>query len=221
MPRYENNSLESHEQVVHNSIVFTEARYQEMLINVQQAALLVVDVQEKLTPSIKHSQTLLANCRWLMEFAKEITIPILVSEHYAKGLGQTVAPLRELVGDDSIIEKVHFSCAAEPECMTRINSLQRQQIILIGIETHVCILQTAILLVAQGKDVFVVADAVGSRKTDDHLLGLQRMRSAGVQVVSKEMVFFESLVKAGTDQFRQLSQRFMKNQTDDIDIIYF
>lgn len=183
-----------------------------MLINVQQAALLVVDVQEKLTPLIEHSSNLVANCRWLMEFAKAVEIPILVSEHYAKGLGSTVAPLRELVDADSIIEKVHFSCAAEPDCMTRINALQRQQLILIGIETHVCILQTAILLKAQGKDVFVVADAVGSRKENDHLLGLQRMRSADVQIVSKEMVFFECLVKAGTDQFRQLNQRFMKEQ---------
>lgn len=181
-----------------------------MLINAHQAALLVVDIQEKLTPHIAQQETLIANCHWLMSFAKEIQIPTLVSEHYAKGLGVTVAQLRDLVTSNDIIEKVHFSCAAEQACMDRIDALGKQQIIIVGIETHVCVLQTAIPLVEQGKEVFVVADAVSARSREDHQLGLQRMRAAGVQVVTKEMIFFESLVKAGTDQFRELSKRFMK-----------
>jgi nicotinamidase-related amidase len=108
------------------------------------------------------------------------------------------------------MEKVHFSCAAEPACMDRINAGGREQIILTGAEAHVCVLQTALGLLAAGKQVFVVADCIGSRHPRDLELALGRMGAEGVRIVSREMVVFEWLHRAGTEVFREISREFLR-----------
>ena len=181
-----------------------------MLIDPQNSCLLVVDVQQRLVPAIHEGQRVVDNTAWLMEIASELSIPTLVSEQYPKGLGPTVDRLLELTTPEAVVEKLHFSCAASPEARERIDALDRQQVVITGIEAHVCVLQTALGLVAAGRPVFVVADAVSSRRAQDAELGLARMRADGVRVVSREMVAFEWLQQAGTDTFRSISRRFLR-----------
>jgi len=108
------------------------------------------------------------------------------------------------------MEKLHFSCAAERDCMRRIDALGREQIVVIGAEAHVCVLQTVLDLRAVGKEIYLVADAVSSRSPRDVELALERMRAEGVRVVSREMVAFEWLHQAGTDRFREISREFLR-----------
>ena len=181
-----------------------------MLINAEKSCLLLVDVQEKLAPMVHQAQTMIDNCLWLLKLAREVDIPLLVTEQYPRGLGQTLSSLKSMMIEEDAIDKVHFSCAADGSCMSRLDDLGRSQVIIAGIETHVCILQTAIELVERGKQVFVVVDAVSARGDLDHQTGLARMRSHGIELVTKEMVFFEWLRQAGTPRFKVLSQAFMK-----------
>ena len=106
--------------------------------------------------------------------------------------------------------KTHFSCAAERDCMRRIDAIGREQIVVIGAEAHVCVLQTTLDLRAAGKEVYLVADAVSSRSPRDVELALERMRADGVRIVSREMVVFEWLHQSGDDRFRAISREFLR-----------
>jgi nicotinamidase-related amidase len=181
-----------------------------MLLKADKCCLLMVDVQERLVPAIHEHEQLVANCAWLIGVADAVNVPVLVSEQYPRGLGPTVRPLKELVPQDNIIEKVHFSCGASPDCLERINDISGGQVVVAGIEAHVCVLQTALDLVDSGKDVFVVADAVSSRDPRDAELAIERMREAGVKVITREMALFEWAHKAGTQHFKALSNQFLK-----------
>ena len=178
-----------------------------MLMKADDAYLLVVDVQEKLTPLIHNHEMLLNNCRWLMTYANEMAIPIVVSEQYPKGLGRTVPQLAELAPQATVLEKMHFSCAADKQCLKQLNSLGKSQVIIVGIEAHVCVLQTAMQLAEANHDVFVVTDAVSSRHVHDIDIAFKRMQHSGIHLVTREMVFFECLHKAGTEQFKSMSRR--------------
>jgi nicotinamidase-related amidase len=118
--------------------------------------------------------------------------------------------LRQLAPEAPALEKQHFSCVAAG-CLSEA-LLQKSQFILCGMETHVCVLQTALDLLALGKQVFVVADATGSRKPLDHQLGIERMRADGVVIVSREMVLFELLEQAAGPHFKDMSQRYLQNR---------
>ncbi len=182
-----------------------------MLLTAKDSCLLVIDVQEKLIPFIHESEALIANCRWMMQVAQQLNIPILISEQYPKGLGNTVADLRDLVHDEKhFMEKLHFSCTENAKCLAKIRATKRKQVVLIGIETHVCVLQTAIGLKEQNKEVFVVADAVGNRHPYDATLAIERMRALGIQIISKEMALFEWAYQAGTETFKHLSREFLR-----------
>lgn len=181
-----------------------------MLIECAESCLLVVDIQERLLPAIHEGERVIENTAWLMQIAQELEVPLLVSEQYPKGLGHTVPALQSLTPQGALVEKIHFSCAASPACRERLDALDRKQVVVTGVEAHVCVLQTALGLVSAGQEVFVVADAVSSRRPADATLGLERMRAAGVQIVSREMVAFEWLHRAGTEQFREISRRFLR-----------
>ncbi|MCP5159680.1 MAG: hydrolase [Gammaproteobacteria bacterium] len=181
-----------------------------MLIRAETSCLLVVDFQERLMPAIHNADSVVANGAWLVQIAQRLKIPVLVSEQYPKGLGPTVAAIRDWLPAAAFMEKMHFSCAAELDCMRRIDALGRQQIIVIGAEAHVCVLQTALDLQGAGKAIYLVADAVSSRSPRDVELAVERMRAEGVQVVSREMVAFEWLHRSGTDNFREISREFLR-----------
>lgn len=179
-----------------------------MLIDKQQALLLVIDVQEKLVPAILDAEGLQQRLRWLIGACRDLTLPIVFSEQYPRGLGHTLDALRQQAPEAPVVEKQHFSCV-RADCLDTA-MLGRQQFVLCGMESHVCVLQTAMDLLGLDKEVFVVADAIGSRHGLDHQLALDRLRSAGAQIVSREMVLFELLEQAGSDAFRQASKNYLQ-----------
>jgi nicotinamidase-related amidase len=180
-----------------------------MLMNKDESCLVLVDVQEKFIPVIHEQQLLVANCQWLLKLAKELAVPTIASEQYPKGIGPTIPPLKALISPENFVIKAAFSCTTDAECQTKINASNKAQIILAGIEAHVCILQTAFGLKEQGKQVFVVADAISSRDRKDKELAIARMQTAGINIVSKEMVFFEWLHTSAHPRFKELSKKFI------------
>ncbi len=181
-----------------------------MLLRAERSALLVVDVQARLVPAISEGERVIANCAWLIGVARELDVPVRVSEQYPKGIGPTVEEVRRLVEDAEVLEKTHFSCGAEPDCREALLELGREQIVVCGVEAHVCVLQTVLDLLELDKRVFVVADAVSSRRPADAECALRRMRQGGAEIVTREMVAFEWLHKAATDRFRKISREFLK-----------
>ncbi len=181
-----------------------------MLISRQNSCLLIVDIQEKLHPVILDSQKLIENSLWLVEIAQQLSVPVLVSEQYPKGLGHTHGAFIERIEQQHVMHKLHFSCTKDASCLAQIKSSAVQQIIIVGMEAHVCVLQTVLGLLSEGKDVFVVADAVSSRTAENKALALQRMQQCGAHIVSREMVAYEWLEKAGDDEFRQISRNYLR-----------
>lgn len=177
-----------------------------MKISAELSALLIVDVQEKLVGAMHEPDQMIANCDRLGEAALALDVPILVSEQYPQGLGPTVNALSRLAGSAGPVAKVHFSCFADDEYRERYALLARTQPIIVGIEAHVCVLQTALDLVGKGQTPIVVADAITSRVEASKSLALDRLRANGVEVVSAEMVIFEWLHTAQNPAFRAVSK---------------
>jgi nicotinamidase-related amidase len=185
-----------------------------MLLKQESSCLILIDVQEKLTPHIHNSQALVNQCQWILNLAHDLKIPRITSEQYPSGLKSTVNELLELVKQDPIIEKTTFSAYQDPKFKMALEDISRQQIVLIGIETHVCVLQTAIDMINADYEVFVIIDAVGSRYPLDHKYGLKRMKQANVQLVTSEMVFFEWIGQAGTTEFKTLSKKYLQGKKE-------
>jgi nicotinamidase-related amidase len=183
-----------------------------MLLDKEKSCLVVMDVQEKLTPKVINAKNMLGRCEWLMRLASELDVPVLVCEQYPKGLGYTIEPLRSLLPMHVLIEKESFSAFRDLHFQQELIKLHRKQIILVGIETHVCILQTALDLIDDGYKVFVVLDAISARHLQDHHTALERMQKAGVELITSEMVFYEWIKQAGTPVFKALNQAFMKSE---------
>lgn len=180
-----------------------------MLMKADDSALLVVDMQGKLLTLVDDWQRILDNVMWLTQVAQKIGVPVMVSEQYPKGLGRTQPDLAALFPPGAVAEKNHFSCVAA-DCLSGLAGAERRQVVVCGIESHVCVMQTALDLRAQGNDVFVVADAVSSRNPDDKRHALERMRQHGIEIVTREMACFEWLRQAGTDLFRDISKNFLR-----------
>lgn len=179
-----------------------------MLMDRARAHLLVIDVQEKLAPHIARGTTVAANCLRLVGCARRLGVPVTITEQYSKGLGPTLGSLIEAAGNDTPrLEKITFSCWREPSIRSRIETLVasgRDQLIVTGTETHVCVGQTVLELRANRHHVFVAADAVGSRTVDNRDLALARFAAAGASIVSTEMIAFEWLERAATPEFRDI-----------------
>lgn len=180
-----------------------------MLLRQTDSIVLLIDVQEKLIPYIAEKENLIVRCQWIMNLANRLMIPLIVSEQYPSGLSHTV-PSLAVLNQNTVIEKVSFSCYREDKFKDYLHHFRKKQCVLIGIETHVCVLQTAIDLLAAQFEVFIVIDAVSSRSSLDHQYGLKRLKQAGAQLVTSEMVFFEWVEKAGTPYFKALSKEFLR-----------
>jgi len=176
-----------------------------MLMKSDDSCLLVVDVQSKLAPVVAGSERVVENTATLMKSAARLGVPMLVSEQYPQGLGATVDDLACLAPNDSVVEKVDFSCLGDAAFAERFDGLGRNQAVVAGMEAHVCVLQTAMHLIERGTDVYVVSDAVSSRQLGNAEMALERLRGAGAEVVTTEMVVFEWLGRAGTPEFKELS----------------
>jgi nicotinamidase-related amidase len=175
-----------------------------MLMRAEKSCLLIVDVQERLAPVMTDPRRVIHGCSVLMRSASKLDVPILVSEQYPQGIGPTLFDLREWLPEGGTFAKTHFSCADEPAILQRLADSQRPQVVLAGIEAHICVLQTAFGLRDKGFEVFVVADASASRRPESEEAAWARLRQGGVSVVSTEMVLFEWLRVAGTPQFKEL-----------------
>lgn len=181
-----------------------------MLLERDKSCLLLIDVQEKLTPLVHESKALVARCRWLISLANDLGIHTIVSEQYPKGLGSTISELQALLPNQNALEKVDFSCFREPTFQLALKACKKKQMVLIGIESHVCVLQTAMDLHDAGHQVFVVVDAVSSRSMLDYKYALKRMNQAGIHLITSEMVFFEWVGQAGTEEFKRLSKAYLQ-----------
>lgn len=180
-----------------------------MLIRAQSSTLLIVDIQERLFPAIHDNEALLEHAAWLLAVAQRLGVPVLASEQYSKGLGPTLPLLRERLPAAAILEKIAFSAVADPGLL-QMSGGERRQFVVCGTEAHVCVLQTVLGLLAEDREVYVVAEAVGSRRPEDKALALERMRQAGAVIVSCEMVAFEWLERAGSEMFRSISREFIR-----------
>ncbi|HEV2209492.1 MAG TPA: hydrolase [Verrucomicrobiae bacterium] len=167
-------------------------------------ALLALDLQERLVPAMHGREALLQNVERLLKGAAVLGVPVLATEQYRKGLGPTIPQVAALIADFAPFEKLTFSGARETPLQSRCEAAGVSQLVLCGVETHVCVLQTCLDLLEHNLQVFVVADAVSSRTVANHQLGLTRMQQAGAVVVSTEMVLFELLERAGTAEFKAI-----------------
>lgn len=170
----------------------------------EHTALLVIDVQEKLLPVIKGRDELVRRVGRVMDGFNALNLPILVTEQYRKGLGETEPGLlRRVSSDGTVIEKLKFSACIEP-IRRRLNDLRVRSIVLVGIEAHVCVLQTALDLLDAGYVTAVALDAIGSRRTADQQAAVQRMMQVGVIPATVESVLFELVQEAGTEKFARV-----------------
>ena len=177
------------------------------LLDRNRSQLLVVDIQEKLIGTIHQVDAMIERAHLVIKAARVLDIPITISEQYPKGLGPTDAGLREACGNAApIFAKTAFSCVRDPALADHLAADdKRRQLLIVGMEAHVCILQTALDAQASGYEVFVAGDAISSRQASDVELAKQRMIHAGIKMISAEMVFFEWLERAGTADFKALA----------------
>ena len=181
-----------------------------MLLEAERSILIVIDLQQKLVPAIDKGKQVVANAAILLEGAGQLGVPAIVSEQYPKGLGPTLEVITaRLTNKSKIISKLTFSAARSEDFSRELSALRahgRDQMVVCGAETHICVLQTVADLLAQGLAVFLVSDASGSRTEENRRAGAERMACLGAQCVSSEMVLFEWLEAAGSNEFKSISK---------------
>ena len=173
-----------------------------------KTVLLIIDVQDALMKNMEHdvAKKIIRNIKTLILFAKDLNIPIIYTEQYPKGLGKTIKEIQIELDQLTPIEKISFSCCGNEFFNERLNGLSKKHIILTGIETHVCVLQTTNDLIEMGFEVHVVADAVCSRKKLDWEVALRWVEKKGAIISTTETIAFQLLKEAGTEEFRRLSR---------------
>jgi nicotinamidase-related amidase len=175
-----------------------------MLLERAKSLLLLVDMQERLVPAMADAADLTAHCGILLSAANALGVPVLASEQYPKGLGATIPDLAALA--PRRLEKLEFSAYANSAIKDELSRADRPQIVLAGIEAHVCVLQTGLELIAAGFQVFVAADAVASRRPESREVALHRIARAGATLITAEMALFEWLRSASAPEFRTISK---------------
>jgi nicotinamidase-related amidase len=180
-----------------------------MLIDAHRSLLLVIDMQDKILPAIGDHERVTQACAWLVRAAQRVGVPVAATEHCAKSLGHLAAPIRALLPPDAVGGKSHFSAVAA-RCLPALPGADRPQVVLAGVEAHAALLQTALELTEEGKEVYVVADAVASREDADRDLALARLRQEGVRIVSREMVVYEWLGDAQSPLWKDVSREFLR-----------
>lgn len=167
---------------------------------------LIIDIQERLFPFIHDNEKVARNTSILIQGLKVLNIPIVVTQQYTKGLGNTLPELVEVLGSGDFLEKVAFSCCDDKGFMGELKDLGRKFVIIAGIEAHVCVLQTTIDLLENDFRPVVVEDCISSRSPNDKSMAVQRMRSEGAIVTTYESILFELLRYSGTSEFKEISR---------------
>jgi nicotinamidase-related amidase len=176
------------------------------MLEIKDCCLVVVDVQGKLAQLMYDKQALFRNIQVFIKSAKILDIPILWCQQCPDALGPTIPEVAELLTGNEPINKATFSCCGEDSFNDRLQVLNRRQILLCGIEAHVCIYQTAIDLLRKGYEVNVIADAVSSRTQENRNIAISRMAAEGVRISCTEMALFELLKTAEHPQFKQIAK---------------
>lgn len=175
------------------------------LINKETTALLVIDVQEKLMPVVQDAEQIFANVNRLIKGVSTVNVPIVITEQYPKGLGNTCAEV-EIPEGIHPIEKICFSCMQSANVLEELKARNITSLIVCGVESHICVLKTTLEALEKNIEVHVVADAVSSRTTANKQLALERMRQSGAFIVSTEMILFQLIDEASTDAFKTISR---------------
>ena len=175
----------------------------------QDTVLVVVDVQERLLPSIQKNSQIAWNIRRLLDAASVLGIPSLATEHNPQGLGPTVGSLAKYFTD--VPHKLSFSCCGCSEFVQQLAALERSRVLLVGTESHVCVQQTALDLLSSGYRLYVPVDAMGSRSSLDHDVALRRIETSGATLTTTEAAIFEWCEKAGSDEFKTVHKLVMES----------
>jgi len=171
-----------------------------------ETLLLIIDVQGRLAQGVVRSAALESATGKLVRACKILEVPVLLTEQYPKGLGTTIGSLRELLEGTVAVEKLSFSCCGSAEFMKQLRSFNRNDILVAGMEAHVCVYQTAVDLVEFGYNVHLVTDCVSSRSEENRMLGIRCIEKAGASLTSSEMAIFELLRVAEGERFKAISK---------------
>jgi len=175
------------------------------LLYPSSSVLMIIDLQERLLSAVETPERTVFINRRLLKAAQELAIPTMVTEQYPKGLGPTEASMElESFPEICLLEKIHFCCTQEDSCMEHIRGLERKQIVLSGIEAHICVLSTALDLLEKGFQVVIAADGVSSRTPGHRKQALHTAAQAGALVLPEESIVYQWLGKAGTEEFKKL-----------------
>lgn len=175
------------------------------LLTRDDTALVAIDFQEKLMPAMSNRARLTEQTIRLVKGMKVLGIPAIVTQQYTKGIGETDAAIAEALGDFQHVEKTTFSCLANEEFASRIKSLNKKNIVVCGIEAHICVQQTVLQLLEQGYNVYLVADCISSRSEEDKLWAISRMGEAGAVVTTYESVLYEIMRDSKAEGFKAVS----------------
>ena len=181
-------------------------KYNDKILKRETSALLLIDIQEKILSVMDKPAQVINNCLKLIKGFKIMNIPIFYTEQYPKGLGATSATLLKELEGLSAIQKMSFSCSGAGNLFPRLKDNNATQIIVAGIEAHVCVQQTVLDLIANGFQVDIASDAISSRHEFDYKTALDRMRQHGAEITTTEAILFELLNICGTEEFKQVSK---------------
>lgn len=174
-------------------------------LTIENTVLVLIDFQERLSPAMHDKEKLLLKVIKLVKGAGVLEIPVILTEQYPKGLGTTIPEIKELLPDVKPVEKVCFNCCDNAAFCKSLDSLKRKQVLVAGIEAHICVYQTAMSLARAGYEVQLVSDCISAREPDNKTIALYRMGVAGINPTSTEMALFELLQVAQGDKFKQIS----------------
>lgn len=177
-----------------------------LILKKESSALLIIDLQERILPVIRNIDTVLDNTVKLIKGFKTMQLPIYFTEQYPKGLGPTSQRILDELSEYSAIQKMSFSCSGAGELFDELRKKKLSQIAVCGVESHVCVQQTVLDLLANDFQVNVAADAVSSRRDTDYNIALDRMRTCGAEITTTESVLFELLEVCGTPEFKEISR---------------
>ncbi len=179
----------------------------KFVLDKEDAVLLIIDIQERLAVVMKERERVVRNNLHLIELAKMINLPVVVTEQYPKGLGRTVSELHAALPPYQPIEKTSFDCCGQSAFLPELRKLNRKKVIVTGMETHICVLQTTIGLLQDGFMPHLVQDAVCSRTEENWRTAVEYLRGAGAAITCTETVLFQLLKVAGTEEFKKISAR--------------
>ena len=174
------------------------------ILNENESLLLIVDVQEKLINAAFNKETLKNKAVIMAKTASILGIPTIVTEQYPKGLGSTISELKGVLNNAKCYEKTSFSALDNSDISNAVKNSRKNQIVIFGIETHICVSQTAIALAESGYDVTLIKDASGSRAEVEHTSGIERMKEFGIHVITTEIALFELLKGAKHEKFKEV-----------------